>query len=400
MKNKNLSYSFFRRLVFYLFVFSLPFQTSKFFFVKPSFILGVKKDLLAPALYFKYIIGGVFVFLSFKFIAKKLKANLKLVLISLTFFLINLIISLNKPITAYKIFQIILFVFVVLGWFKVKEEIRPKHILWAILGSSMLEFFLAIYQFLNGISLQGAAYFLGERLLSINSPNVAKTVFFNKYFLRPYGTFSHPNSLAGFYLLLYFSVLTSKAFKKAGNLVKGIVLFISSVLVFLSFSKMAIATYFVLNFLYIVKSKDCGLCKLARSFSIGIVSLVFLNASFRKESLYERVVYIIQAKNIFFSYPLFGVGLGAYLNALAKKYAMLEVFKIQPVHNVLLLLLCETGVLGAGLLTSLLVLKRKKAKQFFKRRWLQILAVLITSFFDHYWWTLPQNLFGLVFIFF
>ena len=63
---------------------------------------------------------------------------------------------------------------------------------------------------------------------------------------------------------------------------------------------------------------------------------------------------------------------------------------LQPVHNILLLLVSETGILGLGILILNLV-NFYKRKVWSKMDKILIGIILISGMWDHYWLTLPQN---------
>jgi len=64
-----------------------------------------------------------------------------------------------------------------------------------------LETFLALGQVVSGGSLGGVFYWLGERKFDYLSLGIARISWFGDQYVRAYGTFSHPNSLAGFLLV-------------------------------------------------------------------------------------------------------------------------------------------------------------------------------------------------------
>src|SRR5690606_28198779 len=85
-----------------------------------------------------------------------------------------------------------------------------------------------------------------------------------------------------------------------------------------------------------------------------------------------------------------GTGLGSYLNAQTQFSIPYSYLFFQPVHNIFLLLLAETGIFIFGIviyyfyMTTKLLYKNKTA--------LILLSVIVlTGFFDHYWLTLQQN---------
>lgn len=91
------------------------------------------------------------------------------------------------------------------------------------------------------------------------------------------------------------------------------------------------------------------------------------------------------------SSPWFGVGLGNFLVKLPEFQKNNQIFWFQPVHNILLLLVSETGLLGlAGVVWGL----RKKInwKSWSKLTWLILGVIGVSGMGDHYWLTLPQNM--------
>ena len=89
-------------------------------------------------------------------------------------------------------------------------------------------------------------------------------------------------------------------------------------------------------------------------------------------------------------YPVTGVGLGNYLIAQATLDNEIFSFPVQPVHNIFMLFLTETGIfLGIGIMYILY----RKFKRYlrFDLFLLCFIAFFITGSFDHYWLTLQQN---------
>lgn len=86
--------------------------------------------------------------------------------------------------------------------------------------------------------------------------------------------------------------------------------------------------------------------------------------------------------------PLFGVGLGSYLIAQADFVSKLYLFFNQPVHNIFLLFIAETGIIVGPMVFVLIY-------RLIKRIWTLnryiFLAIVMTGLLDHYWLTLQQN---------
>lgn len=393
MKNSKLSFSLSKinDFLIFLFILFLPTQLGKHFFFDFSYIDGVRIDYLSLVFYFIDFLTILVFLTNFKIIVAFIKSHLKIILFFLIFFLKNISISVYPLLSIYhliKIFQMV-FIFVIFKNLKISR----KLIYTAFFSGGLFEIFLALLQFVKHSSLQGIFYFFGERRLFLSGGAVAKASLNGAEFLRPYGTFSHPNSLAGFYLLLYFYFLLSQP--RGSNiwiLLKYFSLLIFSFLIFISFSKAAIIIFFVLNIYYIIRffPSRCHLCKIARIFSTGISSLVFLLVKTDPTSLVKRVALFEHSLKILESHLLWGVGLGHYLYFESKFTNPYAFFFVEPVHNIFLLFVSETGIILAGLIFYILL---RHFKSTLKNTSFNIcfLVILATGMIDHYWLTLQQN---------
>ena len=98
-------------------------------------------------------------------------------------------------------------------------------------------------------------------------------------------------------------------------------------------------------------------------------------------------------------FPLLGVGLGNYVQHFQASEPNLSFWRYEPIHNVYLLILVETGIIGFTLFMAFLffLLRQayKKLKKSLELAYVAsaILAVsfLVLMFFDHYLWTLQQG---------
>jgi O-antigen ligase len=96
----------------------------------------------------------------------------------------------------------------------------------------------------------------------------------------------------------------------------------------------------------------------------------------------------------------FGVGLGNFLIALPQYYPHRDIFFLQPVHNIYLLLLSETGIIGLGvtLFCFYLLFKHKMRNHTFSIWHLAFGILLLLGFVDHYPLTLQQGQLLLAFL--
>lgn len=372
------------KILIFLFLIFLPTQFGKHYFFDFSYIFGVRVDYLALTIYATDILVFLLALLNLKILIPQLKK--KGLFILLVFIIINIFFSQLKIIALFRWIKIL--EFLIIFYIFSRKKIQEKIYLHAFLISGAVELFLSLAQLFSRHSLQGIFYYFGERLFTLSTPGIAKTAVNGVEILRPYATFSHPNSLAGFYLLIYFFVLI-----KISNqylIRKNILLLVSSLLVLLSFSKTAILAYLILNTLYfILKKNNCRFCTATKFLTALAVSLVFITAKNDPLSLGKRLELITNASKIICSNLLFGVGLGSYINAQKNYISSYYLFINQPVHNIFLLLISELGIITGLYLAYHFILYTKSLP---KHYWIIIMVIVFTGMFDHYWLTLQQNL--------
>jgi len=382
------------KVLFFLFLFLLPTQLGKHFFLSFSYLSGIRVDYLAPTVYLTDIIVFFLAIINFKIVFKFFKN--KNILFGLFLLLINVLFSRLPAISFYWLIKVIEFLAVISLSKKMLKTLKEKSILTAFLLLGIFELFLATIQFINKHSVQGIFYYFGERLISLSTPGVAKASLQGIEFLRPYGTFSHPNSLAGLFLILYFFVLTNKKFNRY-LVLKYLFLLVSSFLIFLSFSKIAILTYLFLSIIYHLTSNKlkCRPCVLVRLFIIIVVSFIFLQATTDPLTIGKRIELMKNSMIIILRYPIQGVGLGSYLIEQAKFSSKYYLFFNQPVHNIFLLYFSELGLMIGALIIFLSLVK---INRLIKINPYVFFAIILTGLFDHYWLTLQQNflLMGLI----
>jgi len=399
-------------IVIFIFVFLLPTQLGRHFFFPFSYLSGVRIDYLAPTICLTDLFVITLIIFHWKTIFKALQ---KLYIPFIFSFLFFILIAIN--IAQSSIWQIALYRWIkVVEWLIVfylfKKLINRRLfllIVYAFLAGAVFQTILTLLQFINNHSLQGVFYWFGERAINLSLPDIAKASFGGNEFLRPYGTFSHPNSMAGFYLLLYFWVTTIKLPSKKWFLPRNqtssrlqglqpLLQMFCSVLILLSFSKITIITWIVLNGIYLLQKNSwvCKICVLAKIITPLIIGYIFITIQSDPLSLQKRYVLINNAISIFLKHPLFGVGLGNYLVTQNQITNQFKEYFLQPVHNIFLLWLTETGIAITFLATW------QVAKLWHKSFVWIILVIFITGMFDHYWLTLQQNwlltavIFGLI----
>lgn len=379
-------------VLFFLFILFLPTQLGKHFFFPFSYLSGVRVDYLAPTIYIADIIVFLLIFINFRFILSVFKR--KSVLLFFLLLTPSVIFAQSLPISFYQYIKIVE-IFTV-GMIAYKHILKDRLILIGFFIAGATQLILSVLQLSTKHSLQGIFYFLGERYMSLSMPGIAKASIQGVEFLRPYGTFSHPNSLAGFFLVLYIWVLIDKRFSKF-LLLKYASLFVFSILVFISFSKVAIFTYLALTayYLFFAAKISCKFCKWARLIILVVVALLFIQTRTDPLTLQKRLELINNSFHIIVQHPVVGVGIGNYLIAQNQYSSKFAYFFNQPVHNIFLLVFAELGI-PIGLFIIYLLFS--SSKKHLASSFLLLASIIITGFFDHYWLTLQQNILLLGFI--
>ncbi|MBI2593974.1 hypothetical protein HYW44_05025, partial [Candidatus Daviesbacteria bacterium] len=108
-----------------------------------------------------------------------------------------------------------------------------KPLMLGLLGAVTGSCLLGIFQFLTGRAL--GLWILGERNFNVSTPLISKFNFYDRVFLRPYATFSHPNLLSGF--LLAALPLLSAGLSSSLHRFKTILGLLISSTVFITFSR-------------------------------------------------------------------------------------------------------------------------------------------------------------------
>lgn len=383
----------FRVIVLFLFLLLLPTQLGTFFFLPYSFLSGIRIDYLAPAVYLTDILAGMLVVLHAPAAVRLLKEK-RLLWVGVIV-LISAVMSLNILIGMYRVLkslEVLLVGAVLFNYARKNPQLLARIAVPAFLIGASFELLLVIMQIVQKASIQGVFYWFGERAMTLSTPDVARASLAGKLFLRPYGTFSHPNSLAGFYLLVYVFFLTwthAKTFFR----MRGALLAICMLLILLSFSKTAIITFAALNLLIfmnvLIKGK-CKICGISRALTLVVLAWIFSSSQGDPLSIEKRLWLVDSAFQIISSNVLLGVGPGNYLIAQHAFPIPYPTFFLQPVHNIVLLFIAELGVVGGGAIIALLY---KPFVWLIQQRMFQycFAVVFITGMMDHYWLTLQQN---------
>lgn len=320
-------------------------------------------------------------------------------------------------------------------------------VFWLILGTACFQSLLAIFQYLTQTS--AGFSILGEEFLSPGLKGVAKFAthgianpllydFFpnlsaisdTSVVMRGYGTFPHPNVLAGFLFMgllinLYLLYLSSNKKLKVSLAISLVI--ISTGLV-VTFSRLAwvVGLLGILVFLAVTILRHrprrfslpanhfyfpgrIGLIIAALLIALGLNLFLFgtqitdrltgqdIKNVETSENYVDRKTYGQAAWKMFKANPLFGVGYRSFV-ARMENYSESKLLphQHQPVHNIYLLILAEAGILA--LISFLLLLfnivrpaganKKSPARETLLIIFLGFLAL---GFFDHYFLTIEQG---------
>ena len=384
----------FSALMLWLFLFLLPTQLGKHFFFDFSYISGVRVDYLAPAIYLTDLLAGLLIVMYWKHVVAGVIRHARYLVYLAPLVAINIALSQQPILSLY-------------GWLRMAEIyllfhlFRSIHIpqalsMSAFTAGALVQTILTLMQFQLHRALQGPWYWLGERALSTSLPGVAKASLFGTEILRPYGTFSHPNSLGGFYVLVVAWLLSTPAHTARMQWLKAGLITLSSMLVLISFSKTAIITLFIVVGVFGIRNSKvfvtCRLCMFARICIAVSILTFFLSAHGDVYSLDKRLILMKEATTILLHHALWGTGFWNNLYEHARFVQRYPYVFVQPVHNVFLLWMMQTGLLISSLVgwwgwTWL------RANWSYRHYFLlPFIVIILTGSVDHYWLTLQQNM--------
>lgn len=383
-----------------------PTQLGKHFWPSYSYLSGFKLDYLSPTFYFTDLLLILLLIFNFKSLlnqTKKLSLFLKISLISLP--LLNIFFAIN-PLPAL-IFWLRILLLVNFTLSLVTRPFLLKLIYYSLFSALIFTSLLTIAQFLLQSSLNGPLYFLGERQLSVATAGIARldltqhlpySLFSSStLLLRPYATFSHPNSLAGFLLLsqaLLYLLYQHLNLQKLSLILASVVALPA---LFLTFSRTASLTALLILPLLVISPKLPSSIKKITVFSIPVFvllfSLLFIFPSLTSLpsaslAIQSRLFLNHSAVKIFTRHPLLGTGLNNFLYALINVSPQTPFSLIQPAHSLFWLTLSQLGLV---IFAPLIYLFLRFYFNLSFRSQLIMAIVILTGLLDHYWLTLPQN---------
>lgn len=401
------------KIVFFALLFLLPTQLGKHFWFDWSLVWGMRVDYFSPTFYLLDIIWVLWTVLVLIRNFKKEKKAIKFeVFWLIILILVNILIANNKWVAGYKWLRLGQ-LFWVWSWVTENKRTVKNGLLKVIPWWLVMEGILAIGQVSKGGSLNGWWWFLGERKFDFNTIGIAQMSVVDMGLVRAYGTFSHPNSLAGFLLVSLIWWVKNFSLFRSSNYQRvkwWVVFWLGLVGIFLAGSRTVwLLTLGFLIFLgwnskVNIKEKIKGLFFLGL-LVIFLIKMIGFNyplvnflGGWDENGLIKRGQLNLAALQMIKKSPWFGVGLGNFLANLPEFQKNNQIFWFQPVHNVLLLLVSEIGLLGFGVMVWILG-RKWDWKKWDKWIWIILGVVFVSGMVDHYWFTLPQNMWLLTLVF-
>ena len=409
----------------------LPTQFGKHFWPDFTIVSGIRIDYLSPTLYVTdivlFLLFGCFLFrkvtlpgkLKFKSLNVKAQCKSKKLLIFLglvLFFSGNVLFSARPLLSVYGVVKLSECVFLSLYLSKIifsKVQLQQIVLLFSVGG--LFEAFLAIVQYMYQGSVNGIFYFFGERTFTGATPGIANVSINGTLLLRPYATFSHPNVLAA-YVLVILVFVWSFLLKTRQALIRSIAvsfLLVGSVALLLTYSRVAILLWILLVVMLFFKTgyRTVKTIKARIILSVAVLIILviinlfplthelyfrFSNTSLSDESITQRTELLVTSWQIIRLHPFTGVGLLNFIPSLAPLQKPLPLgLYLQPVHNIFVLITAETGFIGSGIFVFFLIatiLRIRKQKPGSNVTFFVLVSIiLITGMFDHYWITLQQG---------
>ncbi len=294
-----------------------------------------------------------------------------------------------------------------------RSDLVGEIIIFPLTLSLLFQTTLAAAQVYLGHSVGGLMYYLGERMAVVGSPGIALGSFMEQIVLRAYGTYSHPNILAGYAVIALLIILRlvglqqPKPVKNARSV--GLTLkedpspqtqrregqtqlvllttFLTTLLVILTQSRAAAISLFgIIIPFYLIKN-----IKHIIIYFVVILSIICYLSSLllptRSDlSSSQRLTLQDLSWSVIKTYPVFGTGAQSSISTYPSVDSSVRL--LQPDHNSFTLFLSWFGVFGL-----IAILYSLRPTTYNLRSLLPILPPLL---FDHYLLTSPQGMFVLV----
>lgn len=379
------------RFLLFLTLLFLPTQLGKHFWPEFSFVYSLPIDYLSPTIYFWDLLV---ILLVTTFLLSRQKVN-KLALDIFLLFLLTQMGSLVGFNESFKLGAGLVRAeqYLISGLFGVylasKKFSEVKNIIIWGLGLGIFgESLLAISQFLKGETI--GFWIFGERTFTLSTAGIAKFDYHGTEFLRPYATFPHPNVLAAFMVIA--SILLSSAKGGSINKIANWTATFAAVTIVLTVSRASIIAG-VVSAIFLLHKRWKIVFILILTVLMPVLYTRFSSAfNFDSISILRREELTEAAIELFYRKPLLGVGLNNFIPEVSSELLVGPSRFLQPVHNIFLLGLAETGFLGLLGLLGLIILPMWAVWRAKNMPLLNIwLVIIFLGLFDHFFLTLPQG---------
>jgi O-antigen ligase len=303
-----------------------------------------------------------------------------------------------------------------LSWYIISSLVSFATIAPALAAGIIYTSAVAIGQFVLQHSIGGVFWFLGERTFWVDTPGIARSSICDIWnhscalMLRAYGTFSHPNVLGGFLSVTTPLIIWQFVQSKYSHLryLYGIAIVLGFGALAVSLSRSAwIISIFVLTAVAFITTTTYK-----RRWQLGAVLFTCLvcigfwivqNISLHDESVVVRAQLNEAALSMWKQSPLVGVGIGNFLAALPSFLITKQIYFLQPVHNIYLLYIAETGLFGAAIFFLSIWVAIRTVKEWkhvvHSPIFYAFIGVLLLGLVDHYPVSLQQGQLLLVLLF-
>ncbi len=296
----------------------------------------------------------------------------------------------------------------------IDQRMEVKLMIGSFVAGLVLPIVLGVSQVIQGGS--GASTWLGIAGKDVRVAGVAVVETGAGRMLRAYGSFPHPNIFGGYLAvaIVMLAWLARYLKSKRDLFLLSIPIVLLSAALIMTFSRgawlglLAGALFLVWQML---KQRKKPPSKAMPLLTLGLLTViitlgVFHNQVFSRfdttvgieaNSVEERASQYMTFNDVFFTQPVLGVGPGAYTFALSEIEPGAPVWSYQPVHNTIILILAELGIVGLVFGARWVYLMDKQTFSMKRDAHTMFalslgLTLLVVSFFDHYLWSLWPGL--------
>jgi hypothetical protein len=358
--------------------------------------MGIRVDYLAPTIYLTDLIIGLLLTVNHKHLLAAVHKHWKIAGTILVIAGLNIVNAQGWQIAIVKWLKVLEFGGVSLLVYQKREEVKDiflNVLPWTTLWVCML----ALLQWVNGHTLGGVWYWLGERAFSMSTPGIALARMGNYQYLRPYATFPHPNTLAAFLAIAGIVLLQNE--KTVGKKLLGMLTLLTIVLtnsqnIWVAGAIAGIVLVFIKQKWSIKTIKYLVVALIVLGIIMPYQLIVQNKTLSRYQDIEKRSELGSIAQMIILKNPLLGVGLGNFIAVLPTQNQKTEIiWWLQPVHNIYLLGLSEIGVIPVLvlLIISSNMWRTKKIK-ILVSAYPYLVLIMLSGILDHYWLTQQQTM--------